>query len=118
MNKETYDLALKKLLSVLQNRSRSSYIAAAIALITVQQVYSFLRVPRSLRGFPVVPILSITRAYLDNLSPVDRFKRIVFPVIENENGLYVVSLNDCIDNKNSNLKYIEQNTIWMETLYC
>ncbi|CAO3680930.1 unnamed protein product [Rhizopus stolonifer] len=89
MNKETYGLALEKLLSVLQNRSRSSYIAAAIALITVQRVYSFLRVPKSLRGFPVVPVLSIIKAYLDNLSPIDRFKRIVFPVIENENGLYV-----------------------------
>jgi hypothetical protein len=85
-----YNMTLEGLLPLFQKRSKSSYIVAAILLITVKQIYSFFRVPTKLRHFPSVSFFAMAKSFLTSEPPYSRFKRITFPAIQKGNGFYVV----------------------------
>ncbi|KAG1533374.1 hypothetical protein G6F51_012645 [Rhizopus arrhizus] len=82
-------MALEGLLPLFQKRSKSSYIVAAILLITVKQIYSFFRVPTNLRHLPIVSFFAMAKSFLTSEPPYSRFKRITFPAIQKGNGFYV-----------------------------
>ncbi|KAG1140684.1 hypothetical protein G6F37_011545 [Rhizopus arrhizus] len=82
-------MALEGLLPLFQKRSKSSYIVAAILLITAKQIYSFFRVPTNLRHFPSVSFFAMAKSLLTSEPPYSRFKRIIFPAIQKGNGFYV-----------------------------
>ncbi|KAG1222761.1 hypothetical protein G6F35_005083 [Rhizopus arrhizus] len=84
-----YNMALEGLLPLFQKRSKSSYIVAAILLITVKQIYSFFRVPTNLRHFPSVSFFAMAKSLLTSEPPYSRFKRIILPAIQEGNGFYV-----------------------------
>ncbi|KAG1139377.1 hypothetical protein G6F38_009877 [Rhizopus arrhizus] len=84
-----YNMALEGLLPLFQKRSKSSYIVAAILLITAKQIYSFFRVPTNLRHFPSVSFFAMAKSFLTSEPPYSRFKRITFPAIQKGNGFYV-----------------------------
>jgi hypothetical protein len=85
-----YNMALEGLLPLFQKRSKSSYIGAAILLITVKQIYSFFRVPTNLRHFPNVSFFAMAKSLLTSEPPYSRFKRIILPTIQEGNGFYIV----------------------------
>ncbi|EIE85975.1 hypothetical protein RO3G_10685 [Rhizopus delemar RA 99-880] len=84
-----YNMTLEGVLPLFQKRSKSSYIVAAILLITVKQIYSFFRVPTNLRHFPCVSFFAMAKSLLTCEPPYNRFKRITFPAIQEGNGFYV-----------------------------
>lgn len=91
---KSYREILEKLLPVLQKKSKWSYISAAALLITIQQIYSYLHVPKKLRHIPSVSFLAMAMSYLRVESQADRFKRIIQPVVSKGNGIYVVCIRD------------------------
>ncbi|KAG1146698.1 hypothetical protein G6F37_011919 [Rhizopus arrhizus] len=82
-------MALEGLLPLFQKRSKSSYIVAAILLITAKQIYSFFRVPTNLRHFPSVSFFAMAKSLLTSEPPYSRFKRIILPAIQEGNGFYI-----------------------------
>ncbi|CEJ05050.1 hypothetical protein RMCBS344292_18998 [Rhizopus microsporus] len=89
---ETYHRALDKLVPILQKRSKRSYIGVAVALVVLERIYSFFRVPKSIRHIPAVPYFAMAKSFLTSEAPSSRHQRIVLPVIEKGNGIYVNKL--------------------------
>ncbi|KAG1146795.1 hypothetical protein G6F37_004157 [Rhizopus arrhizus] len=86
---KSYRETLEKLLPILQKKSKWSYISAAALLITIQQIYSYLHVPKKFRHIPSVSSLAMAMSFLSHESQADRFKRIIQPVVSKGNGTYV-----------------------------
>lgn len=86
-----YSTLVENLLPILQKRSKGSYIGLAILAIILQQSYSFLNPPKKLSQFPKVSFLSIAKSFYTNESVVNRFKRLVLPLVQANHGFYVVS---------------------------
>lgn len=87
---ETYHRALDKLVPILQKRSKRSYIGVAVALVVLERIYSFFRVPKSIRHIPAVSYFAMAKALLTAEAPSSRYKRIILPVVKKGNGFYVV----------------------------
>ncbi|CAO3680910.1 unnamed protein product [Rhizopus stolonifer] len=84
-----YQVALDKLLPAIQKNTKKTYIGAAIALITLQRIYSFFRVPKQLRHIIKIPYFPMVKAYCYREPPYSRFNRIILPAIGKTNGLYL-----------------------------
>ncbi|RCI02684.1 cytochrome P450-dit2 [Rhizopus stolonifer] len=86
---QSYQAALDKFLTMLQKNTKKSYIGIAIALITLQRIYSYFRVPKQLRHITSIPFLTIAKSQYDREPPYSRFKRLILPIISKNSGLYV-----------------------------
>jgi type III secretory pathway component EscR len=91
-----YNKLFEKALPILQRRTKASYISIAIFLVIIQQIYSILRVPKNLRHFPEVSLLSMIRSLYINEPIVERTKRLVTPLTNAGHGFYVVSTSICL----------------------
>ncbi|CAO3680922.1 unnamed protein product [Rhizopus stolonifer] len=85
----SYQVALNKLLPVIQKNTKRSYIGVALVLITLHRIYSYLRVPKQLRHITSLPFLSMEKSFYYREPPYSRFKRFILPVINKNNGLYL-----------------------------
>lgn len=89
---ELYNQTIEKLLHlILQKRSKKSYIGLAISIVILQQIYSANHVPKNLRGFPRVSLLSMIKSMWSNESVSDRTKRLVTPLTNEGHKFYLVS---------------------------
>lgn len=85
-----YNATFHSIISLLQKRSKASYIAAIIFLIVLKKIYSFFRVPKYLRHLPCVSYFAMAKSFLKSEPPYSRLKRITRPAIEEGRGFYVV----------------------------
>ncbi|RCI06274.1 cytochrome P450-dit2, partial [Rhizopus stolonifer] len=85
----SYQVALDKILPVIQKNTKRSYIRVALVLITLHRIYSYFRVPRQLRHIVSLPFLSMEKSFYYREPPYSRFKRLILPVIKKDNGFYL-----------------------------
>ncbi|KAI8575219.1 hypothetical protein K450DRAFT_262806 [Umbelopsis ramanniana AG] len=77
-------------LPYVKRRSPQTFIAAAIAAFFSYQVYSFVRVPKSLRHIPAVPFWAYMRSALSEEGIDLRTRNVILPVLKNSpNGIYL-----------------------------
>lgn len=88
---KNYSITFEKILPMLRKRSKASYIAAAILLLAVQQVYSFFTPPKHLRSFPRVSFLAMIKSFYYNESVSLRNEKLVAPLMDAGHKFYVVS---------------------------
>lgn len=91
---ESYRSTLEKILPALQKKSKKSYIGAAITLIVLHRIYSYFKVPKRFRHLPKLSYFPSAKSIFNNEPIYDRYKRLVFPVIKQNNGIYVVKLDN------------------------
>ncbi|KAI9279778.1 cytochrome P450 [Sporodiniella umbellata] len=84
-----YQGALDRFLPIVQKRSKKTYIGAAIALITLQRIYSYFRVPKNLRHLSKIPFFSMAKAQYNREPPHIRYKKITQTAIIEGGGIYV-----------------------------
>lgn len=87
---KSYQFALDKLLPAIQKNTKKSYIGAAIALITLQRIFSYFRAPKKLRHITSIPFFAMAKSHYNREPPHSRFKRLIYPAISKNGGLYVV----------------------------
>lgn len=88
---KTYSKTFEKILPILQKRSKASYISAAILLLVVKQVYSFLTPPKQLRAYPRISFFAVVKSFYQNESVFNRCKRLITPLMDSGYGFYIVS---------------------------
>lgn len=86
---KSYQFALDKLLPAIQKNTKKSYIGAAIALITLQRIFSYFRAPKKLRHITSIPFFAMAKSHYNREPPHSRFKRLIYPAISKNGGLYV-----------------------------
>ncbi|KAI7895101.1 cytochrome P450 [Mucor mucedo] len=86
---KNYSTAFEKLFPMLKKTSKLSYIGFAVLLLAVHQAHSFLVVPKHLRHFPKVSFFSMIKSYYYKESVADRQKRLIAPLIKDNNGFYI-----------------------------
>ncbi|KAI9484151.1 MAG: cytochrome P450 [Benjaminiella poitrasii] len=87
-------VVLDKLVPALGKKgSKSSYIGMAIACVVLHQIYStFFVVPKELRRFPTVSLLSLAKSFFINESIANRTKRLVTPLTNAGHGFYICKI--------------------------
>ncbi|EIE80372.1 hypothetical protein RO3G_05077 [Rhizopus delemar RA 99-880] len=90
---ESYRSTLEKILPVLQKKSKKSYIGAAITLIVLHRIYSYFKVPKRFQHLPKLSYFPSAKSIFNNEPIYDRYKRLVFPVIKENNGIYVSKIS-------------------------
>lgn len=107
---KTYSNTLEKIFpTLLQKRSKVSYIGLAIFLLVVQQTYSFLNAPRQLRRFPKISFFAVVKSFLTNESVFNRTKRLVTPLMNAGHKFYVVSVDNNAKQSFSRLHHVIYN---------
>ena len=86
------DMFTNKLLSNLNERSKITYIAAAVTLFVTAKLYSSIAYPRNLRHIKRIPLIPWFASLMRQDTPVERTEEFIIPTWKETNG--IVSIYD------------------------
>ncbi|KAI7903596.1 cytochrome P450 [Cokeromyces recurvatus] len=82
-----------KLVPILKAKgNRPYFISLAVVCVVVQQLYSFFVIPKYLRRFPNVSILSFAKSFYAKESVANRTKRLITPLTNAGHDFYVCKI--------------------------
>ncbi|KAG2176988.1 hypothetical protein INT43_007642 [Umbelopsis isabellina] len=81
---------MDKVVPILANQSKATYIAAAISIFVATKLYSIFAYPRNLRHIQNAPLLAFLASIIGKTAYVDHVNRFIVPHWKESNGFMVI----------------------------
>lgn len=81
---------MNKVVPILANQSKATYVAAAVSIFVATKLYSIFAYPRNLRHIQNAPLLAFLASIVGKTTYIDRVNRFIVPHWKESNGFMVI----------------------------